>query len=120
LLREEIAQRAAALPDVVVWPRHVSMQGARTFSLTPEAARGPREAFLIGQEFAQFSSAYGGSLRMRLPPALAQEVYAKGWGAPHKRTGAAIVFSPRNEAEREVVWQLLQRSYAWARGDETH
>ncbi|PTL78799.1 luciferase family protein [Vitiosangium sp. GDMCC 1.1324] len=115
-LQEELFTRASALPDVEVAPSLVSVPGARAFVLRPEAARGPREAFQAGTEFAHIHPADDGSLHMKLPPALAEQVYQEGWGVPHPRSGTPLVYGPRDPAELEVVWQLLLRSHAWARG----
>jgi hypothetical protein len=115
-MQEALFARAAALEDVTVAPSGISVPGARAFWLRPAAARGPREAFQVGTEFAHIHPAHDGSLHMKLPPDLAEKVYQQGWGVPHPRSGTPLVFGPRDEAELEVVWQLLLRSYEWAHG----
>ncbi|WNG14428.1 luciferase family protein [Cystobacter fuscus] len=114
-MQEALFARAAALADVVVAPSGISVPGARAFWLRPAAVLGPREAFQVGTEFAHIHPAHDGSLHMKFPPGVAQKVYQQGWGAPHPRSGTPMVFGPRDAAELEVVWQLLLRSYVWAR-----
>jgi Family of unknown function (DUF5519) len=57
-----------------------------------------------------------GSLHMTLPPDVAEEAYAKGWGEPHPYSGTPLIFAPRDEDELEVVFGLLRASYDYARG----
>ncbi|MBN8228454.1 phospholipase [Corallococcus macrosporus] len=113
-LQERLFTRAAALPDVRVAPSGISVPGARAFWLRPEASRGPRAAFQVGTEFAHIHPAEDGSLHLTFPPEMARRVFQQGWGMPHPRSGTPMLFGPRDEAELEVVWQLLLRSYAWA------
>ena len=114
-LQEALFARAASLPDVQVTPSRVSVPGARAFALAAGAARGPREAFQVETEFAHLHPADDGSLHMKLPPSVAAEAFARGWGTPHPRSGTPLIFGPRDGAELEVVWQMLLRSHAWAR-----
>ncbi len=118
-MQEQLFLRAAALPGVRVAPSGISVPGARAFWLHPEAARGPREAFQVGTEFAHIHPAHDGSLHMKFPPAMAMQVFQQGWGVPHPRSGTPMVFGPRTPEELEVVWQLLLRSYAWAQAGQT-
>jgi phospholipase/carboxylesterase len=114
-LQEALFARAASLPDVQIAPSRVSVPGARAFVLAAGAARGPRDAFQVETEFAHLHPADDGSLHMKLPPSVAAEVFTRGWGVPHPRSGTPLIFGPRDGAELEVVWQLLLRSHAWAR-----
>jgi phospholipase/carboxylesterase len=114
-LQEALFTRAVALPGVHVAPSRVSVPGARAFVLNADAARGPAEAFQVETEFAHLHPADDGSLHMKLPLSVAAEAFTRGWGKPHPRSGTPLIFGPRDAAELEVVWQLLLRSYAWAR-----
>ncbi|NMO21276.1 phospholipase [Pyxidicoccus fallax] len=114
-IQERLFQRAASLPDVTVAPSGISVPGARAFWLHPAQARGPRAAFQVGTEFAHIHPTHDGSLHMMFPPGLARQVFQQGWGMPHPRSGTPMVFGPRDAEELEVVWQLLLRSYTWAR-----
>lgn len=116
-LQEELFARARALPGVTVGASHVSVPGARAFHLERSVAGGPPEAFQAGTEFAHIHPAHDGSLHLTLPPPLYEEVLEKGWGEPHPISGTMMLFGPRDEAELEVVWQILQASYRFATGE---
>ncbi len=49
---EELARRVFALPGVEERPSAISVPGARALWLSEDAPSGPREAFMIGREFA--------------------------------------------------------------------
>ncbi|GAB6876647.1 luciferase domain-containing protein [Thermaerobacter litoralis] len=122
-LQEALFERARALPGVRVGPSGISVPGARAFILDEELAAGAPEAFMIGREFAHLHPPYDGSLHLMLPEATARVVAAKGWGELHPvaRRGwlpptAMMVYGPRDDDELEVVWTILQASYAFARG----
>jgi hypothetical protein len=122
-LQEALLARAAGLPGVRVGRSGVSVPGARAFVLDPDLATGPPEAFMVGTEFAHLHPPYDGSMHLALPAEAAAELERKGWGELHPlaRAGvmpptAIMVFGPRDEAELEVVWTILQASYAFARG----
>src|ERR671936_1649411 len=113
-LQEELVRRALALPDVSEAESGVSVPGARAFVLGEASARGPREAFQVGHEFAHIHPPEDGSLHMTLPNHVAEAAYAAGWGEPHPISGTPLIFGPRDPAELEVVWDLLRRSYEYA------
>jgi phospholipase/carboxylesterase len=59
-----------------------------------------------------------------LPLSIASDAIDKGWAELHPvaRRGAGpptlvMLYGPRDEAELEVVWRLVQTSYAFARGE---
>ncbi len=115
-LQEELIRRALELPGVSESPSLVSVPGARAFVLDEATAGGPAEAFQAGREFAHIHPPYDGSLHLTLPIDVAEAAYATGWGEPHPLSGTPLVFGPRDEAELEVVWELLRSSYEHARG----
>jgi hypothetical protein len=115
-LQEVLFARMRQLPDITIGDSLVSVPGARAFHLQEERARGPRQAFQVGREFAHLHPAEDGSLHMTLPPDVYQEVLAKGWGEPHPLSGTMLVWGPRDAAELEVVWRLLKASHAYATG----
>lgn len=49
---EELALKVFALPDVEERPSAISVPGARALWLRDDVPPGPREAFMIGREFA--------------------------------------------------------------------
>jgi Family of unknown function (DUF5519) len=113
-LQEELARRALELPGVSEADSRVSVPGARAFVLDEASARGPREAFQAGHEFAHIHPSEDGSLHMTLPDQVAEAAYAAGWGEPHPISGTPLIFGPRDEAELEIVWGLLRSSYEYA------
>jgi hypothetical protein len=84
---------------------------------------GPREAFLIGREFAHLHPDPDFSLHLTLPPAWVEHVQTQGWGELHPmaRRGlipatAVMIYAPRNAEELDVVTHILQVSHQFAGG----
>lgn len=122
-LQEELFVRTAALPGVQAGRSHVSVPGARAFHLDALLARGDPSAFMRGTEFAHLHPAYDGSLHLALPAEQARVVIEAGWGEHHPMVAAGVmpptqlmVYGPRDAAELDVVWRIVQESYAFARG----
>ncbi|MEA2684053.1 MAG: hypothetical protein QOK05_2381 [Chloroflexota bacterium] len=122
-LQEQLFDRAAALPGVIVGRSHVSVPGARAFHVDEEHAGGRPEAFMVGTEFAHLHPPYDGSLHLVLPEAEARQVIALGWGEFHPLVEQGVmpptnlmVFGPRDADELEAVWQVIQASHAHATG----
>jgi hypothetical protein len=120
-----LAQRIFALEGIEERPSAISVPGARALWLEDGLAGGPREAFLIGNEFAHLHPSPDGSLHLMLPVPVAERVVELGWGEPHPvaRMGlipptALMVYAPRDEEELDVVVALVEASYRFARGDE--
>jgi hypothetical protein len=122
-LRDELARRVFAWPDVEERPTRISVPGARALWLRDAVPAGPADAFLIEREFAHLHPGPDHSLHACLPLALAQEAMAAGWAELHPvavrglipRT-AVMLYAPRTMAEVEVVVQLLLASYHLAGG----
>ena len=80
-----------------------------------------------GTEFAHLHG-HGpadGSLHLMLPVSVARDAIENGWSELHPmaRRGAApqtlvMLYGPRDMEELEMVWRLVQASYAFARGEE--
>lgn len=116
-LQDALLQRVRTLPGVTIGPSWVSVKGARAFHLDPDLAKGPRDAFAVRQEFGHLHPPHDGSLHLMPEPALRAELIEKGWAEPHPRArGTVMVYGPRDEAELEVVWALVQRAYDRAAG----
>jgi hypothetical protein len=122
-IQEELWRRMAGLEGVRPGRSGVSLPESRAVHLDPELARGPQEALLVGTEFAHLHGAADGSLHLTLPPALAAEAIEKGWAELHPMaaqglapTTLVMLYGPRDEAELETIWQLVETSYAYARG----
>jgi hypothetical protein len=118
----ELARRVFALPGVVETPSRISVPGARALTLAPGEATGPPEAFMVPGEFAHVHPAPDHSLHAMLPLQLAAQAIEAGWAEPHPvaRMGliphtAVMLYAPRDEAELDVVEQLVRASHAFAR-----
>jgi hypothetical protein len=121
-LVEELARRAFALPGVVEEPSGISVPGARALVLAPSEPAGPREAFLIGREFAHLHPDPDHSLHAMLPPETVTEAVAAGWAEPHPVAlrglippTAVMLYAPRDEEELDVIEGLVRASHAFAR-----
>ena len=63
-------------------------------------------------------------MHLFLSPSYAQLVVDKGWGELHELTAEIagedssylMVYGPRDRDELEVVWKIVQASYAFATG----
>lgn len=120
-LQEQLFDRVAALPGVSTDQSAISVPGARGFRVQPASAA-PFDAFLVARagEFAHLHPSYDGSLHLALPPALARDVVAKGWGVAHPLAGIRLargmvmVYGPRDHAELEIVAGIAASSHAYA------
>jgi len=118
-LQERLWQRMTSLAGVSARPSGIAVPGTRALWL--EQA-GNAEAFMVGREFAHLHPAHDGSLHMILDPHSHALAIAGGWAEPHPLAGRhtaatnAMVFGPRDEAELEVVWWLVQQSWRYASG----
>ncbi len=63
-------------------------------------------------------------MHLTLPPAIRELAIAQEWAEPHPLAGrptvspyVVMVYAPRSIEEADVVYQLLQESWAFARGD---
>lgn len=117
-LQQVLLARAASLAGVQVSHSLASVHGAQELFLSPSAARGPQQAFMAPSEFAHLHPGYDGSLHVRLPRHLVEEVTQLGWGEPHPRSkDTAMLYGPRNEGELETIWKLLSISHQYASGN---
>jgi len=123
-LQEELWRRMSALEHVRTGRSGVSLPESRALHLDPSVARGPAESYLVGTEFAHLHGAADGSLHAALPAEVAAHAIDKGWAELHPlaRDGVlpetmVMLYGPRDEAELDTIWQLLQTSYGFARGE---
>lgn len=122
-LQQQVFERIAALPGVTTAQSAISVPGARGLQLAPPRL-GPTDAFIVPSagEFAHVHPGYDGSLHLALPPALAADLVAKGWGVAHPLAGVrltpgmVLLFGPRDDAEVEAVVGIVATSHAWASG----
>lgn len=113
--------RATALDGVVEAPSGISVPGARALVLEGDRGAGPAGAFLCDREFAHFHPGPDWSLHVALPDDVADRAIERGWAELHliARTeelpgSVVMLYAPRDVAEVEVVWTLLQASHAFA------
>lgn len=114
-----------ALPSVANEHSAISVPGARALVLH-EGTHCNHDAFMVGREFAHIHPhPDNGSMHVKLAAGDAKAVVAAGWGEDHYLVtqghyppGLIMVFSPRDEAELEVVKRIVGRSYEFATGSE--
>jgi phospholipase/carboxylesterase len=119
-LQDQLFTRVAELPGVSTGDSHISVPGARAFTVAPGS--GPGEAFLVPEvgEFAHLHPGYDGSLHLALPAAQAADLVAHGWGTPHPWAGTRLaagfvmLFGPRTAEELEIVVGAVTTAHAWA------
>lgn len=112
-----------ALPGVREEPSGISVPGARALVMC-DGVDCNHHAFMIGREFAHIHPPPdNGSLHLQLGAEDAEDVVEQGWGEDHYLVtagkwpkGLVMVFSPRDEAELEVVKTIVARSYEFAAG----
>lgn len=118
-LQEKLWQRMAGLTGVSVRPSGIPVPGTRALWL--EQAGNP-EAYMVGREFAHLHPAHDASLHMILDPFSYALAMAGGWAESHPLAGRytsrtnVLVYGPRDEAELDVVWWLVQQSYRYSSG----
>ncbi|TDL33432.1 luciferase family protein [Arthrobacter nitrophenolicus] len=120
-VREQLLNRITALPGVSARQSAISVPGASGF-MVERGSKAPLDAFLVPQagEFAHLHPEYDGSLHVALPPALARDAIAKGWGVAHPLAGIRLargmvmIYGPRNDTELDTVSGILQTSHAYA------
>lgn len=126
-LQEQLWARMAGLRHVRTGPSTISLPDTRALHLDPHVAAGPSEAFTPrSTEFAHLHGVGDGSLHVCLPEEVAAEAIDKGWAELHPivRMGLfpptlVMLYGPRDEAELETVWELVQASHAFALGATT-
>ena len=79
------------------------------------------EVIARGREFAHIHP--DGSLHLSLPPERAREAVEKGWAEPHPIAsyigidGMVMLYTPLDQEELEVVFQLIVESYTFVAGN---
>jgi hypothetical protein len=116
----ELARRAFSLPDIENRPTVVSVPGARALWLREGVSVAHPELIVAGREFDHIHP--DGSLHVILPPERARQATDAGWAEPHPLAayfgngGMVLLYTPRDRAELEVVWQLVVESYNYVTG----
>ena len=119
-IRVQLMERLAALESVAEAPSGISVPGARALVLS-DATPGPREAFMIGREFAHLHPPPDYSLHLTLPEPRARETIEAGWAEFHPLVEkgqlpptVVMVYAPRDATELAVVSGLVRESYRFA------
>lgn len=116
----ELHRRAYSLPGVTARPTIISVPGARALWLDEGMDLVHPEVIVAGREFSHIHP--DGSLHLPLPADRATEAIAAGWGEPHPIAaqlgvdGLLLIYTPRDFAELEVVWELVVDSYTHVTG----
>lgn len=119
----DLWDRMVGLRDVTTGPSRISAPSSRALHLAPELAHRDTAAYLAGTEFAHLHGDGSGSLHLTLPRERVVQVIAQGWGELHPVARAGLVpptlvmlYGPRDQDDLATVWQLVEESYAYARG----
>lgn len=125
-MQEALLGAVQTLPNIVLWRETpFSIPPAVGWVLPTELRGGPDNAYSPEGEFGHSHRPEDGSMHLRLPESVARIVFEKGWGILHpfsavvtgqKEVNYIMVYGPRDEGELQVVWAIVQASYAFARG----
>lgn len=120
-LSEEMLRHVANFPGVVLGATRVSLPGAVGFQLSRDVQIAQPQAIVGGREFAHLHP--DGSLHASLHPATARAAVEAGWAVSHPWAdqragweGFVKIYTPLNEAELDVVLQLVRGSYSYVTG----
>lgn len=119
-VNEELFRRCFSLPDVRNEPTVISVPGARALWLDENLSLAHPEVIPRGREFAHIHP--DGSLHVSLSPERAREAVETGWAEPHPIAaymgweGMVMLYTPRDMAELDVIFQLIVDSYNFVTG----
>jgi phospholipase/carboxylesterase len=120
-LSAELLRRVAEFPGVTLGATRISLPGATGFQLDDNLALAQPNAIVGGREFAHVHP--DGSLHASLHPDTARAAVKAGWAIMHPWAnqragweGFVMIYTPVNEAELEIVFQLVQSSYKFVTG----
>ena len=120
-INDELFRRSFSLPKVQNRPTVISVSGARALWLDEDMPLAHPEVIATGREFAHIHP--DGSLHLSLPPERAYEAVEKGWAEPHPIAsyigidGMVMLYTPLDQEELEVVFQLIVESYTFVTGN---
>lgn len=116
-LSKELLNRVSQIQGVEINNSILSLPGALGFWVAENVEVKRFEALVRGREFAHIHP--DGSLHVSLPLELALEAVDAGWAVRHPFAfsrpgweGFVMVFTPMNDDELEVVFDLVARSFA--------
>lgn len=130
---EQLEQNAPEALQNALWERMTSLPATegRHSGIAPPGSRalwmqGERRspvAFMVGREFVHLHPRYDGSLHLVLDPESCAIAKSAGWAERHPLAGqfgpstTVMVYGPRDQAELDVVWQIICQSYRFACGE---
>jgi len=119
----ELIERASGLPGVEVRQSRMASTSTSALAICDGRAFGPPEAFIDAAEFCHLLPPPEGTLHLTLPPAERVFAFEFGWGEAHPvgRAGSlshclVTLYAPRDREELEMVLQLIESSWEFARG----
>jgi len=117
----ELLKRVSEISGVDIRPTAISLPGALGFWIDDAVALARPEVIVGGREFAHIHP--DGSLHASLSPALAVQAAKAGWAVAHPWAdrrpgwqGFVMIFTPVNDQELEVVYDLVVQSFAYVTG----
>jgi phospholipase/carboxylesterase len=122
-LQHRLFEMCFHLPGVRSRQSRLATPQSRALCLTDLAPSGPSEAFIDGREFCHLHALPEGSIHLMLPRHVVECVVALGWAERHpaQKLGLfknlVLVYGPRDRAELEIVFSLIEHSCRFARGE---
>lgn len=114
-LQDALFARVMTLEGVTTGPSLISVKGARAFFLPREKV--VAQGLVGGVEWGHLHPPYDGSLHLTLSPEIVERIERAGWGERHPRAaGVAMIYGPRDDAELEVVYGLVELAWRHAQG----
>jgi len=120
-LSDELLRRVEKFPGVTLGATFLSLPGAVGFQIERDMPLARPEAIVGGREFAHLHP--DGSLHASLDPDIAAAAVEAGWAVMHPWSsqregweGFVMIYTPQTRDENEVVYRLVQSSYAYVSG----
>lgn len=119
---QRLFERCLVIPGVRSRQSRFATPQSRALYLADPTPNGPPEAFIDGREFCHLHAPPEGSLHLTLPTAVVEQLAAMGWVMRHPSNllgifqNLVLVYAPRNAVELDVVFNLVEHSYRFARG----
>jgi phospholipase/carboxylesterase len=121
-LQQRLYERCVNLPGVRTRQSRVATPQSRALCLADRESYGPPEAFIDGREFCHIHPLPEGSIHLTLPIEEIETLVALGWVERHPIQSLGLfhnlvmVYGPRDVAELEIVFSLVELSCRFAKG----
>jgi phospholipase/carboxylesterase len=118
-----LLQMCRDLPHVRMRQSRVARPQSRALWLPDSVASGPPSAFIDAGEFSHLHAPPEGGIHLTLPSEVVESVVALGWAERHPIHNLGIfdtlvmVYAPRDPAEIDVVFALIEHSCRYAKGE---